>query len=140
MGAPFCYPRTMNTQNDDTVGSRFFSPLAKALEAIRAESQRQCPVFTDMQCLRQGIGRVLETVGSGRDWVQSVAMSGLDLSVGTFFNALRSRRRTDMVLRVCRNVRMQADDSGKFWGLSPKLSLRGVGGCGRVVQMNGDAL
>ena len=29
---------------------------------------------------------------------------------------------------------------GKFWGLSPKLSLRGVVGCGRVVQMKGDAL
>ena len=28
----------------------------------------------------------------------------------------------------------------KFWGLSPKLSLRGVVGCGRVVQMKGDAL
>ena len=34
----------------------------------------------------------------------------------------------------------QIETSGKFWGLSPKLSLRGVVGCGRVVQMKGDAL
>ena len=33
-----------------------------------------------------------------------------------------------------------SESEEKFWGLSPKLSLRGVVGCGRVVQMKGDAL
>ena len=28
----------------------------------------------------------------------------------------------------------------KFWGLSPKLSLRRGGGCGRVVEMKGGAV
>lgn len=105
------YSIRMNNSNNDTVGSRFFSPLATALEEINAKSRRQCPVFTDMQCLRQGIGRVMEVVASGRDWVQSVAMSGQEVSVGTFFTALRSQRRTDMVQNVCNRVRWQADDS-----------------------------
>ena len=105
------YPASMNIQNIETVNSRFFFPVDKALEEINARAFRQCPVFTDRQCLRQGIGRVLETVVSGRDWVQSVAMLGLELSVGTFFNALRSQRRADMVLRVCNNVRGQTDRS-----------------------------
>jgi len=101
----------MNIQTNNTVESRFFAPVIKALEEVNAKSRRQCPVFTDLQYLRLGIGRVMETVVSGRDWVQSVAMSDLELSVGTFFTALRSQRRTDRVRYVRNHVRWQADRS-----------------------------
>ena len=109
ISALMCYHVNMNNQNDDTVGSRFFLPLDKALKEVNAKSLRQCPVYEDMECLRQGIGRVMEVVSSGRDWVQSAVMSGLELSVGTFFTALRSQRRTEMILNVCNIIRWQVD-------------------------------
>jgi hypothetical protein len=98
----------MTTLLDDTVRLRFFAPLESALKAASAD--RRCPQFSDWEYLVSGVGRVIEAVQSGRDWVQSVRMwLDLNLSVGTFFQSLRSERRLALVEEVDRLVRSQLD-------------------------------
>ncbi len=56
------------------------------------------------------MGRAIEHVISGREWVQRLWMKfGIEVSVSNFFAALRSRRRLNMVDEITRDVRAQAD-------------------------------
>lgn len=56
------------------------------------------------------MGRAIEHVISGREWVQRLWMKfGIEVSVSNFFAALRSQRRLQMVDEVSRDVRAQAD-------------------------------
>jgi len=82
----------MKTSHSPTVSDCFFAPLSKALSAAR--HLRACQRFNDEAFLKSGIVRVLEQVQSGRDWVQQlVVRTGVVLSVGNFFEALKSPRR-----------------------------------------------
>jgi len=56
------------------------------------------------------VGRAIEHIVSGREWVQHLWMTfGVEVSVSNFFAALRSRRRLQMVDEITRDVRIQAD-------------------------------
>ena len=86
----------METYLKNTVRDRFFAPAEDALNQSR--HTRSCPAFTDIEHLHAGVGRVLEQVASGRDWVQRLAhFLGRIISVGCFFQSLRSRRRLDLL-------------------------------------------
>ena len=75
-----------------TVGKEFYSPMARALE--KAAGKRECPEFTDEHFLKAGVGRCLNDVRSGRDWIQrAIAIFELAVTVSRFFISLRSERR-----------------------------------------------
>ena len=61
-----------------TVGKEFYSPMLRALD--KTTGKRECPEFTDEHFLKAGIGRCLNDVRSGRDWIQK-AMAILKLAV-----------------------------------------------------------
>ena len=104
----------MKTRADDNVRKRFFAP---AIRAIReAKTYRYCVEYPDENFVIAGVGRVLATAASGRDWVQQVcARMGFFVSVSSFFYALKSRRRLSLVREVAGNLRKQVDsDCGAF--------------------------
>ena len=75
-----------------TVGKEFYSPMLQALE--KAAGKRECPEFTDEHFLNAGVGRCLNDVRSGRDWIQkAIAILKLPLTVSRFFISLKSERR-----------------------------------------------
>ena len=99
---------TMENQMDDTVRSRFLAPLDAALKA--ANSGRNCPNVSDRGYVVSGVCRVLGQEPSGRGWVQHVRMAwNFGLTVNTFFKALRSERRLNLVEEADAHVRGQAD-------------------------------
>lgn len=98
----------MITTPRDTVHCRFFAPIEQALRNVK--SGRTCPEFSDEEYIESGIGRVLSEVQSGRDWVQRLQMQrNIQLSVGNFFQSLRSTRRLRHTQEVAENVRQQVD-------------------------------
>ena len=102
----------MKTSPSPTVSDCFFAPLSKALSAAR--HRRVCHCFDDEAFLKSGIVRVLENVQSGRDWVQQlVARTGVLLSVGNFFEALKSPRRLRLSLEIAEHMAEQRDESFK---------------------------
>ena len=89
---------------------KFFAPVFDALS--RAENSRTCSEYTDREHLSSGIERVLQTVTSGRDWVQRLRLKlKLNLSVSNFFSSLRSPRRKQLVEEISTDVRAQTDRS-----------------------------
>ena len=102
----------MKISPSPTVSDCFFAPLSKALSAAR--HRRVCHCFDDEAFLKSGIVRVLENVQSGRDWVQQlVARTGVLLSVGNFFEALKSPRRLRLSLEIAEHMAEQRDESFK---------------------------
>lgn len=57
----------------ETVRARFFAPLDLTLND--AIASRRCSQFSDREHIESGVGRVLEAIQSGRDWVQLVRRS-----------------------------------------------------------------
>jgi Transposase DDE domain len=107
-GCP-CYVPRMRTTSIDTVRCRFFAPVEAALR--EATHRRQCPEFSDEEFLESGIGRVIEVVQSGRDWVQQLQMwMKSSLTVSTFFGSLKSQRRLLLSGEVDEHVRGQLDE------------------------------
>ena len=99
----------MNTTPEDTVFERFFAPARFALQA--ANRKRHCTEYTDESFIIAGIGRVIASVSSGRDWVQRLQASmGLRVTVASFFQALRSKRRQTLTEEVAAHIRDQVDD------------------------------
>ena len=87
---------------------KFFAPVFAALS--RAKNSRICSEYSDQEHLSSGIQRVLETVTSGRDWVQRLRLKlKLNLSVSNFFSSLRSVRRKELVEEISADVRGQTD-------------------------------
>jgi len=99
----------MNTTPKDTVFNRFFEPARTALQA--ANRKRHCTEYTDESFIIAGIGRVIASVSSGRDWVQRLQASmGFSVTVASFFQALRSKRRQALTEEVAAHIRNQVDD------------------------------
>ena len=93
-----------------TLNDKFFAPVFAALS--RAKNSRTCKEYTDQEHLSSGIERVLQTVTSGRDWVQRIRLKlKLNLSVSNFFSSLRSPRRKELVEEISADVRTQTDQS-----------------------------
>jgi len=79
----------------DTVGARFFQPLADLWP--RMQSTRACPELPDFDFLRLGVQRVLSQAKSGRDFLQThAAGGGVPIAVSHFFETLKSERRGQM--------------------------------------------
>ncbi len=98
----------MNSPLHDTARNRFFTPAMKAIEAAR--SKRSCPEYSDEDYILAGIGRVIAAASSGRDWIQQImARLGFSVSVNSFFQALRSRRRLAFSVEVDEHIRKQVD-------------------------------
>lgn len=98
----------MNMPPEDTVHNRFFVPARAALKA--ASRGRNCPGFSDEAFIIGGISRVIASVQSGRDWVQHLQRRMLSsVSVGSFFQALKSQRRLALTEEVAAHVRDQVD-------------------------------
>jgi len=75
--------------------SRFFGPMLDLLPNFK--SFRVCPKISDSDWLTLGICRVIESVLSGRDFLQSMKAKLHVPCVGRFFSSLKSKRR----LAVC---------------------------------------
>ena len=91
-----------------TLKDKFFAPVSAALS--RAKHFRTCNEYTDQEHLNSGIERVLQSVASGRDWVQRLRLKfNLNLSVSNFFSSLRSPRRKKLVEEISMDVRFQTD-------------------------------
>ena len=92
-----------------TVGKEFYSPMLRALE--KTTNTRECPEFTDEHFLKAGVGRCLNDVRSGRDWIQKAkAIFKLAVTVGRFFTSLKSGRRLRLLGNVAEVVRSEADE------------------------------
>ena len=74
--------------------AHFFGPLLNRLAQLN--NFRSCPVLSDADWLQLGIGRTLESVRSGRDFLQSMAGKLRLPSVPHFFSTLKSQRRLDL--------------------------------------------
>lgn len=109
----------MNNQTDQSVRDRFFAPVHTALGETDA-GKRKCPSLSDRDHILSGIGRVMGAERSGRGWVQHVQMDwGTALSVGRFFDSLKSARRLALVAEVSARVRLQADRQCAGIGADP---------------------
>ena len=85
--------------NPTTVTAAFYQPLHGLVAA--SPQARPCPEFSDEQWLRLGIGRVLESVVSGRAFLQEHGPRFDDTPGRTnYFFSLASERRRDLALGV----------------------------------------
>ena len=93
-----------------TVSKEFYNPMLRALES--AKEKRECPEFTDEHFLKVGVGRCLNTVCSGRDWIQkAMSIFKLPVTVDRFFTSLKSSRRLGFLRNVADSVRSESDDT-----------------------------
>jgi hypothetical protein len=91
-----------------TVGEEFYRPILRALE--NAAWKRECPEYTDEHFLKVGVGRCLNDVRSGRDWIQKAMMIlRLTVTVSRFFISLKSPRRLRLLGNVADTVRSETD-------------------------------
>ena len=92
-----------------TIEKEFYRPMLRAFE--KATDKRECPEFTDEHFLKAGVGRCLNDVRSGRDWIQKAkAIFNLAVTVGRFFTSLKSGRRLRLLGNVAEVVRSEADE------------------------------
>ena len=109
----------MNNQAEQSVLERFFAPVHTALEETEA-GKRKCPSFSDKAHILSGIGRVMGSERSGRGWVQHMQMDlGAAVSVGGFFDSLKSARRLALAGEVSAHVRLQTDRQCAKAGADP---------------------
>ena len=96
------------TGDERTVESEFHRPMLEALEVC--DGRRDCPGLSDEDFLKSGVGRCITDVRSGHDWIQYAGqIMGLNLTVGRFFDSLKSLRRLNLLSRVCDIVCSKAD-------------------------------
>jgi Transposase DDE domain len=89
----------MENLNKTTTRDRFFNPLKDAL--LNVNSTRKCKDFSDFESIQSGVGRVLDSVKSGRDWVQKLQyFISHTITVNCFFSALKSKRRLGLLIEV----------------------------------------
>ena len=84
------------TQNPITVDNAFFEPLTGL--ATASPHNRSCPDFSDEDCVRLGVQRVLEMSESGRGFLQEHGLR-FENTPGhsNYFAALNSQRRCDVI-------------------------------------------
>jgi len=93
-----------------TVEREFYSPMLGALE--KTTGKRECPEFTDEHFLKTGIGRCLNDVRSGRDWIQkAIQILNLAVTVSRFFTSLKSERRLHLLRNVAGFIRSEVDET-----------------------------
>ena len=93
-----------------TVSKEFYHPMLRALET--AKEKRECPEFTDEHFLKVGVGRCLNNVCSGRDWIQkAMSIFKLPVTVDRFFTSLKSQRRLGLLRNVADSVRSESDET-----------------------------
>ena len=89
----------MKNGSQQSVRDVFFAPMKNALEA--AKTTRECRKFSDWQHLTSGVGRCLEPMRSGRDWIQRLRhVFSLKIRVSSFFESLASSRRLRLAQEV----------------------------------------
>lgn len=94
---------------DPTVRRAFFEPMRQALTGAR--HTRQTPAYTDWIHLQCGVGRCVEQVESGRDWLQRFShLMARPTSPDEFFSALKSERRLRLLQEVDADVRARCDE------------------------------
>ena len=87
------------THQSTTVKEEFFYPLAGLVE--QSQSTRPCKEFSDEQCIRLGVQRVLESSESGRGFLQEHGLRfDQTPSFCNYFASLRSPRRCEMIREV----------------------------------------
>src|SRR5512141_1201841 len=87
------------SQNPTTVNGAFFQPL----DGLAAASLhfRPCPEFSDENCVRLGVQRVLESSESGRAFLQEHGVRFENTpGCANYFAALNSQRRCDVARDV----------------------------------------
>ena len=90
------------------VRNQFLEPLRAVYE--QATTLRKCPAESDWDWLTKGVDRVLSTVRSGRDFLQTFQMFwSRELQVGPYFEALSSARRLTMVAECSTLLRRRVD-------------------------------
>jgi hypothetical protein len=100
----------MKNIHNISIREAFYAPVQIALG--RSKHTRGCRTYSDKDHIESGIERVIRKVQSGRDWVQYVCMKkGINLSVGNFFQALRSKRRFRLMKEIADDVRLQCDEN-----------------------------
>lgn len=96
-------PITYKNNLDQTVNDAFFQPLQGLAEA--SPHARPCGSFSDELFLKAGIQRTLETVPSGRSFLQEHGLRFPSMpDVGNYFAALRSPRRRDFLRDVSQGL------------------------------------
>jgi len=81
----------------------FYGPVIEELKSCG--SRRNCIALSDEEFLQAGIGRCLESVKSGREWVQRFRhMHSKALTVSNFFDALNSDRRMALVKEIASGI------------------------------------
>lgn len=101
----------MDIHLENTVSARFFAPAENAL--FSSGNTRLCGAYSDLDHLRSGVGRVLENVKSGRDWIQQAKLLlGKSIKVGQFFDSLKSPRRLDLLEDINEKLARQCDGIG----------------------------
>ena len=90
------------------VRNQFLEPLRAVYD--QATTIRHCPAQSDWDWLTKGVDRVLSTVRSGRDFLQTFqAFWHRELQVGPYFETLASPRRLGMVAECSGLLRQQVD-------------------------------
>ena len=90
------------------VRNQFLEPLLAVYQ--QATKLRQCPAESDWDWLTKGVDRVLSTVRSGRDFLQTFQMFWhRELQVGPYFETLSSVRRLTMVAECSMLLRRRVD-------------------------------
>lgn len=111
---------------DPTVRRAFFEPLRVALTV--ATQARQTPAYTDWIHLQCGVGRCVEQVESGRDWVQRFSqLMQRPTSADEFFSALKSERRLRLLAEVDAHVRGVCDSALPDDAFAQHVELGGFG-------------
>jgi len=109
----------MNNHTEQNVLDRFFAPVHAALAGTEV-GKRKCPSFSDRDHILSGIGRVMGCERSGRGWIQHLRMdTGAAVSVGGFFDSLKSARRLALVEEISAHVRLQTDRQCARTGADP---------------------
>ena len=91
------------------VRNQFLEPLLAVYQ--QATTLRQCPAESDWGWLTKGVDRVLSTVRSGRDFLQTFQLFwSRALQVGPYFETLASARRLAMVAECSALLRQRVDD------------------------------
>lgn len=99
----------IDTSKPSDFYSRFLQPLTQALSFSR--NTRSCATISDIAHLHVGVLRALFHVCSGREWIQHLHMNGdTHIRVGGFFDALRSKRRLNMIREAAAGVQKIAKD------------------------------
>lgn len=98
-----------NNIKNPSLAEQFYSPVSDILPGCAYT--RVCPKLNDERWLQMGVSRVLESLPSGRAFLQKWALSGQGLiGVSHFFSSLKSQRRLDWLTQINRALVDKAND------------------------------